>query len=122
MAFPEPLVAGDLSVAAETGTPMRVRFTGKATLRNAPAELAPWMGELLAEAGKRGAIELRFEKLQHANSSSILAVVQLARQLLEKRLKVRIRYDARQRWQKFTFEGLTGLDPGGELLELAGGD
>lgn len=121
MVFPEPLVAGELSLLAEPGPPLVVHWVGKATLRNAVAELAPWTAGLIAEAQKSGSVELRFEKLQHANSSTILAIVKLAQQLLTTKVRVRIRYDADQRWQKFTFESFSGFDRSGQLLELAGG-
>ena len=55
-------------------------------------------------AARQGAsVELRFEKMEHFNSSTIAALVQLIRVARSKEIKVAIVYDASLKWQKASF-------------------
>jgi hypothetical protein len=105
----ETVVLGDLTAQLDAGTSglLRVSLTGKSASREAGKVLAPLFDQALASARSEGrALELRFEKLEYFNSSTIAALVQFIRVTQESAVPLTIVYDPSQKWQAMSFDAL----------------
>jgi len=104
------LVVGDLRIEAlEVPAPAAIRLVwkGKSNHRHPHEALAPYFREVLATAGDRKlAIELHFEKLEHFNSSTIAALVQIMNDAADAHVRLVLFYDASQRWQTLSFDAI----------------
>ncbi len=116
------LVAGDLTIdVEEIDAPPTVRLSwrGKSNDRSPRKTLAPFFDDVLgrAAAGRR-LVEMRFDRLEHFNSSTITSVIEMINDARAKKVPLVIGYDARVTWQKVTFEALRVFTRGDGLLEL----
>jgi hypothetical protein len=105
----DEIVVGELraSLARDGADTLVVRFSGRSASREADVELAPLFGRVTALArDERRAVVLRFEALEYFNSSTIAALVRFIRAAQEAGVALEIVYDARQRWQTMSFDGL----------------
>lgn len=116
----DPFVAGDLTVEVDDAADaVRLGWRGKSNARNPAQVLAPLFAEVLPRAGERGVpLEMHFEKLEHFNSSTIAAVIQLIHQSRAKGVKLVLVFDPTVKWQKLSFESLRILGKADGLLEL----
>jgi hypothetical protein len=55
---------------------------------------------------RRVPIELRFERLEHLNSSTITALIKFLQESSSRRIPVILTYDARVEWQRISFDAL----------------
>lgn len=110
MANLEPLVVDDLRIVAErTDSPSQIRCTwsGKSTHRHPSKVLGPWFDKLLAWAeGESAPVSMHFEGLEHFNSSTIGAIVQLIQSARSRGVRLTLCYSATHRWQRLSFEAL----------------
>ena len=116
------LEAGDLTIAAsepEPPAPLCLVWRGKSDDRHPAVHLAPYFDKVLARAAERRvAVEMRFDELDHFNSSTIGAVIKLIQDARLRKVRLLIRYDARVKWQKLSFDALRVFVKD-DLLELA---
>ena len=118
----ENLRAGDLAIEVvqprHAGS-IRLLWTGRSGDRNPHLVLVPYFEQVLADAAAQGAsVELRFEKLDHFNSSTVATIIQLIQDARQRAVKLALVYDARLRWQKLSFDALRVFVAGDGLLEL----
>jgi hypothetical protein len=121
----QSLVVGDLRIeavmeaAAMEGPPVvRLKWTGKSNSRHPGEVLTPYFRDALAAAGARKVpIELRFEQLEHFNSSTITAIIQLIQDARARSIKLILVYDQALKWQKLSFDALR-VFARDDLLEL----
>src|SRR5688572_17588011 len=76
----ESFSAGDLTIAAEDqeAGPIRLLWQGSSTDRYPGRLLSPYFSTVLVQAATRKApVEMRFEKLDHFNSSTITCIIQV---------------------------------------------
>jgi hypothetical protein len=115
------LTSGDLTLeATEDGPtgPIRVAWKGRSVERTPAQSIGPYFRDVLGEASSRGApVEIHFEQLEHFNSSTITAIVQIIQQA--KGVPLTIVYDDKVEAQQVTFRGLHVLAKPG-LLEFRG--
>ena len=103
-----PLVAEELTLEPEeTPTLVRLRWLGRSVSRDPGKVLRPYFQELLADAETRHrAIEMHFEKLEHFNSSTIAALIQLINSARDRKLQLKLVYDGNLKWQSLSFDAL----------------
>ena len=84
-----------------------LNWLGRSASRSPGAVLHPWFDQLFQVARERGtAVEMRFERLEHFNSSTIAVLIQLINSAQDRRIKLTVRYDANLRWQTLSFDAL----------------
>lgn len=117
------LVVGDLRIEAmpisDGGVaPVQLMWKGRSNHRNPAEALAPYFREALEEASTRKVpIELHFEQLEHFNSSTITAIIQLIQDARARSIKLVLVYDQALKWQKLSFDALR-VFARDDLLEL----
>lgn len=102
------LHAEDLTIEVLT-QPDRLElfWLGTSTNRNPASFLLPWFEQVFELALERGlAVDMHFERLEHFNSSSISALVQLMNMARERGVSLKLRYDGTLRWQALSFDAL----------------
>ena len=116
----EPFTAGDLVIDVDDATDaVRLRWRGKSNARNPSQVLAPLFDRVRALAAeKRVPLELRFDALEHFNSSTIAALIQLIHQCRSGGVKLVVLFDGKVKWQKLSFESLRTLARSDGLLEI----
>lgn len=87
---------------------IRVTWKGKSTGREPAKVLGPIFTRVLDTAAAADVpVEMHFEEIEHFNSSTIAAVIQLINAAQEKKVSLRMYYDATAKWQSLSFEALT---------------
>ena len=102
-------VAGDLKISTNGGRPdaIELSWLGKSADRHPGKVLTPYFQTALAEAAdRRVPIEMHFEKLEHFNSSTITAIIQLIQDARHKQVTLVMIYDQALKWQKLSFDAL----------------
>src|SRR4051794_30877684 len=98
-----PLQAGALSIDVKaTEGPARLELTwrGKSNDRYPGKLLAPFFVDVLAAAGRESRlVELRFDALEHFNSSTVGALIELIQRAREAKVRLILGYDAQVGWQ-----------------------
>ncbi len=98
---------------------MRLIWRGKSTERYPAQTLAPFFAKVLQQATKDGlAIEMHFQDLEHFNSSTISAVIQLIQDARQRKVKMSVIYDPKLRWQKLSFDALRVFSGSDGLLVI----
>lgn len=119
------LHTGELAIELDQSTPggpLRLVWRGRSTERNPSLVLTPFFQRAIDAAAERGsAIEMRFEALDHFNSSTITAIIQLIQDARRRGTRLVVVYDGSVKWQKLSFEALAVFDKGDGLLELRSG-
>ncbi len=116
-------VVGDLRIEIdpfEKGrtAPLQLQWRGKSNNRDPSKVLAPFFSNVFADASSRQVpVELHFEKLDHFNSSTITAIIQLIQEARGRGIKLVIVYDHALKWQKLSFDALR-VFARDELLEF----
>lgn len=100
-----------------------LHWLGRSASRTPGAVLHPWFEQLFSLARTRGAaLEMRFERLEHFNSSTIAVLIQLINSAQDRRLSLTVRYDASLRWQTLSFDALRRalrpFDAGGDASRV----
>lgn len=90
----------------ETGI-LVLNWLGRSASRSPGSVLHPWFDQLFGVARERNAaLEMRFERLEHFNSSTIAVLIQLINSAQDRRIRMTVRYDANLRWQTLSFDAL----------------
>jgi hypothetical protein len=114
--------SGDLQVTAvdpDDLKVMRYQWTGKSSDRQPGKLLAPYFSQVLAEAQKRSVpVEMHFERLEHFNSSTITAFIQLIQDARQKAVPLTFVYNQALKWQRLSFDALRVFVKGDGLLDL----
>lgn len=101
--------AEELTIELDESVPGRIvaNWLGESSARNPAQLLMPWFNDVFAYAKARSAgLEMSFENLEHFNSSTISALVQIINGARDLQLPLTIRYDGNRRWQALSFEAL----------------
>ncbi|MFO0662264.1 MAG: hypothetical protein U0165_20900 [Polyangiaceae bacterium] len=115
----ENLASGDLRIDVsvdEASSAVLLYWRGKSNERNPSAVLQPFFSKLMVEVlEQKHSLELHFEELEHFNSSTITAIIQLIQDCRSKGVKLMIRFDAKLKWQKLSFDALRVFAKDGQL-------
>ena len=100
-----------------------LNWLGRSASRSPGAVLHPWFEQLFSLARERNAaLEMRFERLEHFNSSTIAVLIQLINSAQDRRIRMTVRYDANLRWQTLSFDALRRalrpFDGGGDQVQV----
>jgi hypothetical protein len=116
----ESLNAGDLNIGVEEqATTLLLTWLGKSSERQPGKFLEPFFDGVIEHAdAKKIAIEMRFEKLEYFNSSTISSLIQMLQKARTRSVRLVIQYNAAIRWQKLSFDALRVFNKGDDLLEL----
>ena len=114
---------GDLRIDVdEVDDLVRLTWRGKSTARNPSQLLHPYFQGILAGLSPTGApprtLHLAFEHLEHFNSATISALIQLIHQCRALSAKLRITFDGRLKWQQLSFEALRALAKSDGMFEV----
>ena len=123
----DPLASGDLRIdatAASSPAVVRLAWSGKSNARQADQVILPYLERCLAAAADLGAaLELRFEALNHFNSSTIAAIIHVIQQARQRGVRLVVVSDPRRQWQRLSFDALRVFVQPDGLFELrAAGD
>jgi hypothetical protein len=118
----ESFQAGDLAIdyvdALGQGA-MKLLWRGKSNDRHPARILSPFFERVMNAAESQGAaIEMHFEELDHFNSSTITALIQLIQDARERNVRLVIVFDKTLKWQKLSFDALRVFSRGDDLLQL----
>jgi hypothetical protein len=115
------LKAGDLTIEVEKGSmPIRLMWLGKSNDRQPSKILQPYFATALdAASAQRTGLELHFEKLEHFNSSTVTAIIQLVQEARQKGVKLTLAFDPSLKWQRLSFDALRVFVKNDGLLEMA---
>jgi hypothetical protein len=105
----ESLTLEDLTIQIEpiVGGTIRVLWSGKSNSRDPGRLLVPYFTRLLKEAtATKSSVEMRFEKLEHFNSSTIAAVIQVINAARDQGVWLTLFYDPNLKWQALSFDAL----------------
>ena len=116
------LVLGDLEVEV-TDDPgsdwIRLAWKGRSNDRQPGKVLDPYFDALVRDAASRSVgIEMRFDRLEHFNSSTITSLIGLVQQARSRGVKLGLLYDKSLKWQKLSFDALRVLGKEDGLLEI----
>lgn len=117
----EDLAFGDLKLRVEApeGGPLTVVWEGKSVDRQPGKVLDPYFTSLLASAkGAARAIEMRFDRVEHFNSSTITSIIGLVQRARAEGVRLALVYDKAQKWQRLSFDALRVLGKNDGLLEV----
>jgi hypothetical protein len=118
----QALHSGDLTIEVVKGdAPSRLELVwrGKSNDRYPGKVLGPFFQETLAAAARDGRLlELKFDALDHFNSSTVGALIELIQRAREAAVRVVIAYDAGIGWQRLSFDALKVFDRGDGLFQL----
>lgn len=117
----ENLHAGELSieVSIPNDATVRVDLSGRSTDRNPADILVPYFVTLAGEVGRRRAsLEVHFEAMQHFNSSTIGAFIEIFEHLRKEGIKHTVVFDGGSHWQRLSFDALKILEGKDGLLEF----
>jgi len=114
------LNTGELQIEIhERPESIECRWTGRSSERNPAQVLVPFFSGVLTRAGEAGApVEMRFEALEHFNSSTVTALIKLIQEARSREVKLVIVYDQKLKWQKLSFDALQVFVRDDGLLEL----
>lgn len=118
----EDLKTADLVIevreAAEPPT-LLLSWRGRSAERYPNRVLGPFFAQALDRAAELGAaLEMRFHALEHFNSSTITAVIELIQDARARGVRLVIAYDGSIKWQRLSFDALRVFNRGDALLEL----
>ena len=84
-----------------------VELRGRSSSREPGKELVPFFAKLINRAVEQTRrIEVHFEKLEHFNSSTISALIQIINSAQARKVRLAVFYDASQHWQTLSFDAL----------------
>lgn len=118
----EALTSGELVI--EPGPPsadgsLVLVWKGRSTDRQPWRAILPYATVWLEKALHQGVgLAMHFDALEHMNSSTITAIVQIVREAKTRGTRVSIHYDDSKRWQKLGFEALRVFETPEKLLAL----
>ena len=118
----EDLAFGELAIqidAARSPALLTLVWRGKSQDRQPGRILDPYLDGVVKAAEKLGAVvEMRFEKLEYLNSSTLTAIIGVVQQARHRQVRLVIVFDKTLKWQKLSFDALRVLGKGDNLLEI----
>ncbi|HVH48018.1 MAG TPA: hypothetical protein VM925_37045 [Labilithrix sp.] len=119
----ERLVSGDLTIdpqpSPEDGT-IVLEWRGRSTDRQPARAIVPYVTPCLERAlHLKVPVRMHFERLEHMNSSTITAIIQIIQEARARGTRLVLVYSADKRWQKLGFEALRVFVKDDGLLELS---
>ncbi|MDO9017858.1 MAG: hypothetical protein Q8S73_18300 [Deltaproteobacteria bacterium] len=118
----DPFAAGDLRIdatAASSPAVVCLAWSGKSNARQADQVILPYLERSLAAAADLGAaLELRFEALNHFNSSTIAAIIHVIQLARRRGVRLVVVSDPRRQWQRLSFDALRVFVQPDGLFEL----
>jgi hypothetical protein len=115
------LTSGELAIEVEDLADERIvcRWRGRSVERDPGQVLSPYFEQLLEAAhGRRAELEMRFDSLDHFNSSTIAALIRFIQSARGRGVRLVLFYDASLKWQRLSFEALRVLDKNDNLFRL----
>jgi hypothetical protein len=98
---------------------IRAHFRGRSALRQPETFLVSLFDDLTTRAlDLKVPLHLHFEELEFFNSATISCVIQRLIAVRDKGVQTKVRYDARQKWQKAFFEAVAMLRGSAGNLEV----
>ena len=99
------LKSNGLEITFEAGTKNVITWFGRSDARDPSSLINPYFEEIMDTLqGKE--LEVKFEHLQFINSSTLLTIVQMIKNLDQHRVKSTITYDKNSKWQGASFRAL----------------
>jgi hypothetical protein len=118
----ENLTAGDLRIEVKRDpekNAVELHWLGKSNERNPTQVLQPYFRRMLEQAKQSSCLlALHFEHLEHFNSSTITAIIQLIQDARNAGVRLMICFDQKVKWQKLSFDALRVFAKGDGLLEV----
>lgn len=119
----ERLVSGDLTIApkpsSDDGT-IVLDWRGRSVDRQPARAIIPYVTPCLERAlHLKVPVRMHFEELEHMNSSTITAIIQIIQEARARGTRLILVYSAAKRWQKLGFEALRVFVKDDGLLELS---
>jgi hypothetical protein len=119
----ERLVSNDLIIdplpSPEDGT-IVLQWRGRSTDRQPARAIIPYVTPCLERAlHLKVPVRMQFGELEHMNSSTITAIIQIIQEARARGTRLILVYSADKRWQKLGFEALRVFVKDDGLLELA---
>jgi len=98
---------------------LRVDWSGKSSAREPSKVLAPFFKDVANQAAEGAtSLEMHFEGIDHFNSSTITALIQLIQDLRRQQTRLVLVYDPTQKWQKLSFDALRVFQKDDGLLSI----
>lgn len=108
-----------IEVADGDGTVMRLDWKGKSNAREPWKVLAPFFEQVLdAATTRKHTVEMHFEGIDHFNSSTITAIIQLIQRARKIERPLVIVFDPGLKWQKLSFDALKVFQKPDGLLSI----
>ena len=104
----EGLVAGDLKIdCSDEAGAIVLKWRGRSVDRSPTRILTPFVHGIFETAkAQTKPVEMRFEGLEHFNSSTITALIQLIQEARKRGLRLILVYDEALKWQRLSFDAL----------------
>ena len=100
---------------------MQLFWRGKSNDRHPARTVVPYVAEILAFArAEHAAVHLHFETIEHMNSSTITAIIQIIQEAKARATELVIVFDPAKTWQKLSFEALRVFAKDDGMLKLVG--
>jgi hypothetical protein len=104
------LQAGELTIdpqQSDPSQPIDLFWRGRSTDRHPARVVVPYVSTILGAAkGQDVAVRLHFETIEHMNSSTITALIQIIQEARARATRLTIVYDRSKTWQKLSFDAL----------------
>ncbi len=105
----------------QSGEIIRVHWLGRASMRDPSNELGSFFTAIEERAiSSKKSVVFDFTKLDHFNSSTIVAVMRMIRRLDHKMIPFTLIYSQKLKWQSMTFDALKQFQGPDRLLHLHG--
>ena len=115
-------MSGDLVIDPRPSAPdgaIVLEWRGRSTDRQPARAIIPYVTPCLERAlHLKVPLEMHFEHLEHMNSSTITAVIQIIQEARSRGTRLVLFYSGDKRWQKLGFEALRVFVKDDGLLEL----
>jgi hypothetical protein len=115
------LSSGELAIVVEDQAEERIvcKWRGRSVERDPGHVLSPYFDQLLDVAHeRRAAVEMRFDSLEHFNSSTIATLIRFIQNARGRGIRLVLFYDPSLKWQRLSFEALRVLDKNDQLFQL----
>jgi hypothetical protein len=117
-----PLVFGELTIEPRQeaqGGAVDLFWRGKSNDRHPARTVVPYVVEVLAFADQ-APVRLHFETIEHMNSSTIAAIIQIIQEAKARATPLVLVFDASKTWLKLSFEALGVFAKDDGMLRLVG--
>jgi len=95
----------NLEIKIEEGQKNVVTWIGKSEARDPSSVINPYFKDIFGKFKGRD-LEVKFEQLKYMNSSTVLPIIQLIKDLEKSGIKSIITYDKNSKWQLASFKAL----------------